>query len=156
MSPLDWIRYAVSTRAPALIFPTHRLLLRLTGGRLLATSGRMPVLLLTTTGRKTGQPRTWPLAYLRDGEALVLVASNSGRDHSPAWYLNLLANSQATIQIGGVTRRVRAETASPAEKARLWPLLIRCDPLYAAYQRRTARAIPVVLLRDGDLAACEA
>lgn len=147
MGPYDTLRYLASTRAPGLVFPLHRLLLRLTGGRLLATSGRMPVLLLTTTGRKSGQPRTWPLSYLADGNALVVVASNSGRERHPAWYLNLLAVPRATVRLGTEIRLVRAEVATPAEKARLWPLLVKAEPLYAAYQRRTPREIPVVLLR---------
>ncbi|HEX6121524.1 MAG TPA: nitroreductase/quinone reductase family protein [Ktedonobacterales bacterium] len=146
MGPYDTLRYLATTRAPWLVFRAHRLLLRLSGGRLLATSGRMPVLLLTTTGRKTGQPRTWPLSYLADGEALVIVASNAGQERHPAWYLNLLAEPRATVRIGGETRHVRAEVAMLAEQARLWPRLTQAEPLYAAYQRRTTRAIPVVLL----------
>lgn len=146
MGPYDTLRYLASTRAPGLVFPLHRLLLRLTGGRLLATSGRMPVLLLTTTGRKTGQPRTWQLSYLEDDDALVIVASNSGRERHPAWYLNLLAEPRATVRIGGATREVRATVATPAEKARLWPQLTQAELLYAAYQHRTTRAIPLVLL----------
>lgn len=146
MGPCDTLRYLASTRAPGLVFPLHRRLLRLTGGRLLATSGRMLVLLLTTSGRKTGQPRIWPLSYLADGDALVIVASNTGRERHPAWYLNLLAEPRATMRLGAEIRQVRAEVATPTEKARLWPRLTQAEPLYAAYQRRTRREIPVVLL----------
>jgi deazaflavin-dependent oxidoreductase (nitroreductase family) len=125
----------------------HRWILRTVHERVLATSGRMPVLLLTTTGRKTGQPRTWQLWYLEEGDAFVIVASNSGKAHPPYWYLDLVAGPCVVVEGGGVARPMRAEVASPAERARLWPLLVRADPLYAEYARRTTREIPVVLLR---------
>src|SRR6478609_6169945 len=101
MGPYHRLRYLVSTRGPRLTFALHRFAYRVSGGWLLPTSGgKMPVLLLTTTGRKTGQPRTWPLNYLRDGDDLVLVASNTGRDYHAAWYLNLLSQPQASAQLG--------------------------------------------------------
>ncbi len=82
MGPYHRLRYLISTRGPKLTFAMHRFVYHVSGGRLFPTSGgKMPVLLLTTTGRKTGQPRTWPLNYLRDGADLVLVASNCGRDY---------------------------------------------------------------------------
>lgn len=146
MGPYDQVRYLVSTRGGRLAFGLHRLLLHASGGWLLPTSGRMPVLLLTTIGRKSWQPRTQPLAYLADGDRLVLTASNSGSEHPPAWYLNLLANPRVEVRIGRQVRAMRATVASVEEKRRLWPELVRRDPLYAAYQRRTTRDIPVVLL----------
>src|SRR5947209_17981699 len=86
MGPYHRLRYLVSTRGPTLTFQLHRFMYRASGGRLFSTSGgKMPVLLLTTTGRKSGQQRTWPLNYLRNVDDLVLVASNRGRDYYPAW-----------------------------------------------------------------------
>jgi deazaflavin-dependent oxidoreductase (nitroreductase family) len=147
MGPYHRLRYLVSTRGPRLTFQFHRFVYRVSGGRLVPTSGgKMPVLLLTTTGRKTGRPRTWPLNYLRDDVNLVLVASNRGREHHAAWYLNLLAHPQATAQVGHKRFSVTARVASPEEKALLWPTLKKLEPLYAAYEKGTARAIPLVLL----------
>lgn len=147
MTPFDRLRYQLSTRGPALTFRLHRWVYRLTGGALAATSGRMPVLLLTSTGRRTGQPRTQLLSYYRDGDSYVLVASHFGRNQHPAWYLNLLAHPRATVQIGRRCFAVAARTATPDEKRRLWPVLAAQEPLYPAYQRRTSRDIPIVILR---------
>jgi F420H(2)-dependent quinone reductase len=147
MGPYHRLRYLMSTRGPKLTFTLHRLAYRATSGRLFATSGgQMPVLLLTTTGRKTGQPRTWPINYLRDGEDLVVVASNCGSDYHAAWYLNLLAQPQASAQVGGRHIAVTARVAAPEEKARLWPILTKLEPLYAAYEQGTTREIPVIFL----------
>ena len=115
----------------------------------------MPVLLLTTTGRRTGQSRTQVLAYYRDtsdenardGDSYVLVASHFGRDRHPAWYVNLLAQPRAQVQIGRRHMSVAARTATPDEKGRLWPILAAAEPLYVAYQQRTTRDIPLVILR---------
>lgn len=120
---------------------------RATGGRL---GGRFlrgaPVLLLTTVGRRSGQPRVAPLIYLRDGERLVLVASKGGMDHHPLWYRNLAADPQVTVQIGREVLPMRARTADAAEREALWPRLLAIYPDYADYQARTARRIPVVIL----------
>ena len=147
MGPYHRLRYLVSTRGPKLTFTMHRFIYRVSGGRLFPTSGgKMPVLLLTTTGRKTGQPRTWPLNYLRDGVDLVLVASNCGRDYHAAWYLDLLAQPNAIAQIGSKRIPVTARVASPEERARLWPTLKKLEPLYAASEQGTPREIPVLFL----------
>lgn len=147
MNPWHRLRYLVSSRGPLLTFRLHRAVYRLSGGRLLSTSGSaMPVLLLTTTGRKTGQPRTWPLNYLPDGDTLVIVASNRGHPPHPAWYLNLTAQPAVRIQRGSKTQQAIARLATPEERARLWPQLVRLEPLYAQYERDTTRAIPVVVL----------
>jgi deazaflavin-dependent oxidoreductase (nitroreductase family) len=147
MGPYHRLRYLISTRGPKLTFAAHRFAYRMSGGWLFPTSGgKMPVLLLTTTGRKTGQPRTWPLNYLRDGADLVLVASNCGHDYHAAWYLNLLAQPQACAQIGRKRIAVMARVASPEERARLWPVLTKLEPLYAAYEQGTTREIPIVFL----------
>lgn len=146
MRPFDNLRYWLSTCGPALTFRLHRWAYRLTGGTLVGTSGRMPVLLLTTTGRRTGEPRTQVLSYYRDDDRYVVVASHFGREQHPAWYLNLLACPRASIQVGRRHIAVEARPATADEKRRLWPLLVSSEPLYAIYRRRTARDIPIVIL----------
>jgi len=105
-----------------------------------------PVLLLNTTGRKSGKARTTPLLYLKEGEDYVIVASNGGASKHPAWYLNLRENPATTVEVEGRKERIRAEEASPGEKARLWPKLVEMYPPYASYQKKTDRGIPVVIL----------
>ena len=107
-----------------------------------------PVLLLTTTGRRSGKQRTVPLLYLMDGPNVVLVASNGGAVRHPTWWLNLQTTSEAWIQIKGIRQRVKAEQASEAEKQRLWPRLTAMYPGYKRYQEITDRNIPVVILRS--------
>jgi deazaflavin-dependent oxidoreductase (nitroreductase family) len=112
------------------------------GGRLLGS----PVLLLTTTGRESGRPRTIPLLYLPDGENLVVVASNGGTAGDPAWWLNLEDDPEANVEVGGRKLRVRAEEAEGEERRRLWEQLVRMYGAYQQYQERTDRRIPVVVL----------
>jgi len=124
----------------------HASVFRATGGRI---GGRMvgsPVLLLVTTGRKTGQRRTAPLLYLEDLGRYVVVASNGGAAKSPVWWLNLQADPEATIEVGARKTRVRATEARGEKKVRLWQRLIRMYPSYEDYQKRTDREIPVVVL----------
>ncbi len=125
---------------------SHVLVYRATGGRLGGKVGRAPVLLLTVTGRRTGAPRTTPLLYLRDGERLVLVASNAGDDKDPAWWTNLRHNPAARVELGGERRAFKARQATAEEKARYWPQLVGQYGSYATYQKRTRREIPVVIL----------
>jgi deazaflavin-dependent oxidoreductase (nitroreductase family) len=120
----------------------------LTGGIVGSRVSGAPVLLLTTTGRKSGRPRTTPLTYFQDGDNKVLVGSNGGNDQHPAWYLNLRANPDAEVQIGRERKRVRAELASDEERARLWPLVVEMYHGYGEYQKETTRTIPVVILRS--------
>jgi deazaflavin-dependent oxidoreductase (nitroreductase family) len=131
---------------------SHMAVYRLTHGRFLGRVAGMPVLLLTTTGRRSGRERTTPLTYFEDGNALVVVASNGGEDTPPAWWLNLDAQPEATIAIGTRSRSVTARAATGVEYERLWPIITATHPGYAAYARRTARPIPVVLLepRNGS------
>jgi deazaflavin-dependent oxidoreductase (nitroreductase family) len=128
----------------------HRILYRASGGRIGGSVGGMSILLLTTTGRRTGKPRTNPLSFSRDGPNLVVIASNGGMSWSPAWWLNLRDNPEAGVQIGRERRRVRARRSSPAEQARLWTEITSRTPAYLAYQRRTTRPIPVVILEPTD------
>lgn len=124
----------------------HRWVYRRTGGRVGGRLARSPVLLLTTTGRRTGKPRTTPLLYLGDGDRLVIVASYGGDDRAPAWYRNLEANPEVTVEVGRSRRRMHAEDAAGEEQVRLWERLTRMYPPYDDYQARTSRRIPVVIL----------
>lgn len=107
--------------------------------------GTTPVLLLTTTGRKSGQSRTVPVMYA-PGEEAVLVASNGGSPSHPAWYLNLLADPRASIEVEGEKREVLARTVTGEEREPLWRRAVEIYPAYADYQRRTERELPVVVL----------
>jgi deazaflavin-dependent oxidoreductase (nitroreductase family) len=120
---------------------------RLTGGRLGGRfRGGAPVCLVTTTGKRSGQPRTAALLYLADGDDLVLVASKGGMSHSPAWYHNMMANPDVEVQIGSRTRPMRGRRASDPEKQALWPRLVAMYRDYNDYQARTSRNIPVMIL----------
>ena len=131
----------------------HRAIQRLSFGRLGWQVGAMPVIELTTTGRKSGQPRTVFLTSpLRDGEAYVLVASRGGDDHHPAWFLNLRDNPAVHAKIGGGARRpMRARVADAEQRARLWPRIAADYKNYAGYQTRTDREIPLVLLEPATV-----
>ena len=129
------------------VYPLHRQLYRLTGGRIGHRTPQGPVLLLTTTGRKSGQLRTTPLLYLADGDDYVVVASNGGRPNTPAWWHNLRARPEAEVQVGPRRVPVVAELAGPDERARLWPRLTEFYEGWAHYQTLTDREIPVVVLR---------
>jgi deazaflavin-dependent oxidoreductase (nitroreductase family) len=124
----------------------HARIYRLTGGRFVGRVGKAPILLLTTTGRRSGLARTAPLLYLRDGDQLAIVASFGGYPTHPVWYLNLVANPEVYVQVGRERFAARARTASPGERERLWPLFVEMYPGYEEYQEKTAREIPVVLL----------
>lgn len=107
-------------------------------------------LLLTTCGRKSGKRRRTALIYGEDGGCLVLVASRGGHKNHPSWYLNLVENPEVEVQVGADKFSARAHTASPEEKARLWPLMTSIWPAYDDYQARTEREIPVVVLERID------
>jgi deazaflavin-dependent oxidoreductase (nitroreductase family) len=124
----------------------HRSVLRLSGGRILASFGSMPVVQLHTTGRKSGQRRTTMLtAPVIDGDRYVLVASKGGDDRNPVWYLNLVANPDVELTVGGRSIPMRARTATAEEKTELWPRIVSAYRGYAGYQRKTERDIPVVI-----------
>ncbi len=109
--------------------------------------GGLPVLLLRTTGRKTGEERTAALVYLRDGGNLVVVASRGGSDRPPRWLLNIQDHPEVGVQIGRQRQRMRARVADSQERARLWPLVNQNNSnRYDAYQAKTKRQIPVVIL----------
>jgi F420H(2)-dependent quinone reductase len=120
---------------------------RATGGRIGGRMMNSPVLLLLTTGRKSGKERTTPLLYLQDGGNYAIVASNGGAPKSPAWWLNLETNPEAAVEVGIKKLRVRAEEVEGEEKRRLWRRLVAMYPSYEDYQRRTDREIPVAVLK---------
>lgn len=128
----------------------HTQLYRLTGGRVGHSAGRITNLLLTTTGRKSGERRTVPLAYVADGARWVVVASNGGADRHPAWWLNLRAAPGATIEVGSDRVEVTAREATDAERARLWPELKAVNPFFGQYEQITDRRIPVVILERSE------
>ena len=130
---------------------THGGIYRGSGGRILGRVAGMPVLLLTTTGRRSGMRRTAALTYFRDGENLVVIGSFGGSDLPPAWWLNLQRDPRASVLIGRTTSRMTARAATAEEHDRLWPLVTTTHPGYARYQERTARLIPIVMLTPETL-----
>jgi deazaflavin-dependent oxidoreductase (nitroreductase family) len=103
-------------------------------------------LLLTTTGRRSGEPRTTPLIYGRSGDDYLLVASNGGSDAPPTWYVNLKANPEVEVQVLADRFKACARDATPGEKPEMWREMVSHWPPYDDYQRRTEREIPVVVL----------
>jgi len=136
----------------------HRYVYERTDGRVGKHSNRVPALLLTTTGRRTGLPRTHGLTYCSDRGDLVVVASNGGSDRPPAWLLNLQADPEVTVRVGRRVFPATAHVATPEERTQLWPKVNRANRgmarlfhrgvtgRYDVYQRNTDREIPVVLL----------
>jgi deazaflavin-dependent oxidoreductase (nitroreductase family) len=125
----------------------HTVVYRLTGGVVgHRFPGSPPVLLLDHVGARSGQRRTSPLVYARDGDDVILVASKGGYPKNPAWFHNLMANPDTTVQIGHSRRAVHARTATAEERKHLWPLVVSVYSGYDDYQRRTEREIPLVVL----------
>lgn len=126
----------------------HRSVLAVSGGRLGWTAGGMPVLELTTTGRRSGEPRTVILTSpVQVGDAIVVVASRGGDDRHPDWYLNLVADPRVTVRWRGDAPTERqARTATDDERADLWPKVVAAYRGYSNYQDKTTRTIPLVLL----------
>jgi deazaflavin-dependent oxidoreductase (nitroreductase family) len=104
------------------------------------------MLLLDHVGAKSGIKRTTPLAYVPDGKDVIVVASKGGHPTNPAWYHNLVANPDTTIQVGSELRPVHARVATPEERERLWPKAVSFYKPYASYQKKTSRQIPLVIL----------
>jgi deazaflavin-dependent oxidoreductase (nitroreductase family) len=146
MTRQQWIR---NSRVLALLLKyfagAHIWVYRRTNGRLGARLLWLPAALLTTTGRKSGAPRTTPALYLRDGDRVVLPASFGGRAENPTWYLNLKANPDVEVQIRAEHLRLSARDATDAERARYWPPLTRMYPPYRRYRQATDRVIPLVV-----------
>lgn len=106
----------------------------------------VPTLLLTTTGKKTGEPYTTPLIYGKDGDRFIVVASRGGAEHNPQWYRNLVAQPEVTVQVKADRFKARARTANAEEKPALWTMMAAIFPNYIEYQTKTKREIPVVIL----------
>jgi len=128
----------------------HRTLYRVSSGRIGAYIWGLPIVLLTTTGRQSGRPRTVPLCSLQSGESYIVIASYGGLDRSPAWWLNLQRDPRATLQHGSSIRSVVAREATGGEREQLWAEVTAVAPGYLAYARRTTRRIPVVLLEPAQ------
>lgn len=125
----------------------HTLLYRASGGRVgHRLPGSPPMLLLEHVGAKSGERRTTPLVYVRDGNQLMLVASKGGYPRNPAWYHNLRANPDVTVQVGRERRSVHAREAREGERGRLWAKAVDTYSGYSGYQRRTERQIPLMIL----------
>ena len=122
----------------------HLAAYRLSSGRVLGSVAGMPVLLLTTTGRRSGKARTTPLTFFRDATDLVVVASNGGADRPPDWSLNLQQTPRAVVEIGADKLAVTARTASHQERERLWIVITATYAGYARYQERTTRPLSLI------------
>ncbi len=148
---MRWFLRLASTRAGAWFFttvtpPLDGLVLRLSRGRI-SMAGVAPILLLTTTGARSGQPRSTPLLYQKDGERFVLIASKGGNPRHPAWYHNLRARPEARLLVGGREVLCKVCEAEGEERERLWKLATAYNPGYDTYQARaTKRRIPVLIL----------
>ncbi|MDQ3957484.1 MAG: nitroreductase family deazaflavin-dependent oxidoreductase [Actinomycetota bacterium] len=125
--------------------PADKVVYRLTGGRR-GLSPSKTVMLLTTTGRKTGRRRQVPVLYLQDGERLWVMASNYGQERHPGWSANLLANPEATVHVAGEERRVTARPATEEERRTLWPRLMKLYPAWEQYARWTDRSFRLFCL----------
>ena len=129
-----------------LFIATHAAIYRLTGGRVMGSFGKAPILLLMTKGRKSGKTRTTPLLYLEENGAYFVVASAGGSPTHPGWYWNLKANPAVRIQMQAKTMNGTATTVDSDTKSRIWPRFTAMYPEYDAYQEKTKRDIPVVKL----------
>ncbi|MDD9992389.1 MAG: nitroreductase/quinone reductase family protein [Rhodospirillales bacterium] len=129
--------------------PVHRFLFRLSGGRVLSRLEGTGVLILVTKGRKSREPRSSPLLYFQCEESgdLIVVASNYGRDHHPAWYLNIAADPNVFVETGGERFAAGARVAQGHERAALYDRVVAANPRFATYRASTQRQIPVVALR---------
>ena len=128
----------------------HTSLYKMSGGKLARNMRGSEVVLLTTTGRKSGKTRTTPLFGLAAGENWTVIASQGGHHEHPHWYLNLRDNPDVTLQVGSETMRMRAETAEGTERDRLWKSMAVMYDGYDEYQKLTRRVIPVVVLKPAE------
>lgn len=124
----------------------HAFLYRLTHGVVGRRLVDNDILLLTTTGHRSGEEHTVPLLYLTDGDRYVVIASYGGRPHHPGWYENLLAHPEVGVQVRSRRQSMVARTATSEERQRWWPQVVAAYDGYAAYQSRTGREIPIVFL----------
>ena len=123
-------------------------LFRWTGGKLGGKFSGTPILLLTTVGNKSGQPRTVPVMSFEDGGDHVVVASKGGSPEHPAWYKNLVKTPEVTVEVRGRSFRARAETVGAEERARLWKMVTERMARFSGYEKKTTREIPIVRVRE--------
>ena len=138
---MQWIRHFLPVLTPA-----HRALLRLTRGRLGGSGLGFRFLLLEHIGRRTGQRRSTPLLFVEHKGRFLVVASNAGQDHHPAWWLNLLARPSAAVELDGRTVPIHARQADEEEARQLWPIVIATFRQFEGYRQGTDREIPLVIL----------
>lgn len=141
---------AKRTKVVELFWKIHPAVYRWTNGKIGGHMMNLPVLLLTTKGRRSGQSRTNALMYLPKGESYIVVASYLGEPRHPAWWLNLEANPKAQVQVGARKVPVVAREVQGEERTRLWNEIVGRQSDYAEYQKRTDRRIPVVALEPGN------
>jgi len=142
MAASEWF----SKVGPKIVPKMDKFVHKITGGRVLPSGIYTPALLITTTGRKTGQPRTVPIATFPHGEDLVVVGSNFGRENHPAWSLNLIANPEATVEYKGKTFPVKARVAEGEEREQLWLHVKKYMKQFDTYTERSGREIRVFVL----------
>ena len=128
----------------------HVILYRLSRGRIGGNLSGVQILLLESVGRKTGKRRTTPLVYIRDGGNYVVTASNGGEPHHPGWYYNLHSQPQTFVQVMDRRIPVEAEQANPEERRRLWAELVKTNPRFDEYQRKTSREIAMFILHPNS------
>jgi deazaflavin-dependent oxidoreductase (nitroreductase family) len=126
----------------------HIRLFRWSGGKIGGSMRGMPIVLLTTTGRKSGLARTVPLMYLEEDGTRFLIASKGGAPEHPAWFNNLSRNPEVTLELPGRSVKARAEVVTGPQREKLWSKLIARAPFYDEYRKQTTREIPVVALRE--------
>ncbi len=149
-SVASYFGFGMKDRNLKLASQFHRSLYELSGGLVGTRLVNNDMLLLTTTGARTGKRHTVPLLYLSDKGKYVVIASYGGRPQNPAWYTNLVANPEVEVQIGRQRFAATARTADPDERAALWPLIVDAYKGYAEYQARTDREVPVVYLNPAN------
>ena len=147
LGSLELGKAAPRGRVLAIITAVHRRVYRWTGGIVGANAGGLATLLLTTTGRRTGKPRTVPLPYFPHPEGYAVVASFAGAPKNPAWYDNLVADPEVEVQVKARRVRAIARPAGPAERPAIWASIVAAAANYGDYQALTPREIPVVILR---------
>ncbi len=130
-----------------LLADTHIFLYRASNGRIGSNIGGLPMLLLTTTGRRSGKSRTTPLLYVEQNGSYAVIASKGGSKDDPLWWLNLKSNPQAILQVGSSQLAVKARLAGAEQRKKLWKKATEIYPGYDEYQKRTSRKIPVVVLK---------
>jgi F420H(2)-dependent quinone reductase len=134
-----------------LLLPLLIFLYRVTSGRIAGSMNGTAVLLLTTTGRRSGEQRTVPLSYIKDASSYVIAATNGGRDSQPGWFLNVRVHSQVTLQVKNQIVKANAEIAGPEQRCELWMRFVQEAPqVYEGLQARTNRAFPLVIFHPLD------